>query len=364
MKPMPDDDRVYVIAEAGVNHNGKPELALKLVDTAAEAGADAVKFQTFRADSVATEDAPKAAYQSTTTDTGEFQLALLRRLELSHDVYFDLMARCRKKGIDFLSTPFDTESLRFLAEDLGLETIKLGSGEVTNGPLLLSAARTGRRLILSTGMSSLDEVEAALGVLAFGYIGTEEVPSHEAFREAFALKAGRRALLERVTLLHCTTEYPAPAAEANLRAMDTLAGAFGLPVGLSDHTGGWVVAVAAAARGAGVIEKHFTLDCSLPGPDHKASLEPDGLAEMIAAIRTVEVALGDGAKVPTPSESCNLDVVRRSLVALRPINQGDGFTEANLGAKRPGGGISPMDYWDWLGRPAPRAFAPSEKIEQ
>jgi len=357
------DGGAYVIAEAGVNHNGDADRALVLVEAAAAAGADAVKFQTFRADALASAAAPKAPYQEAAGAAGESQLAMLRRLELPRAAHRALQAACAERGITFLSTPFDTDSLDFLTDDLGLPLIKLGSGEVTNGPLLLAAARSGAALILSTGMSTLQEVEAALGVLAFGYTGGA-APSRAAFAEAFACAAGRRALADKVTLLHCTSAYPAPAADANLRAMDTLRDAFGLPVGLSDHSAGIAVAVAAVARGARVIEKHFTLDRTLPGPDHRASLEPGELGALIAALRTAGEALGDGVKAPAPSEAANAHVVRRSLVALRPVRAGEPFTEDNLGVKRPGGGVPAMEYWDWLGRPADRDYAADEVIGQ
>ena len=355
--------RVLVIAEAGVNHNGDPSLALRLVEAAAEAGADMVKFQTFRADALATAEAPKAVYQERSGQPGETQLAMLRRLELDLETHRRLMERSRECGIGFLSTPFDQGSLDLLAGDLGLKVLKLPSGELTNAPLLLASARTGADIILSTGMSDLGEVEAALGVLAFGYAApSEAAPGTVAFERAYASVEGRAALAGKITLLHCTTEYPCPLDEANLRAMDTLADAFGLPVGFSDHTDGVVAALAAAARGAVVVEKHFTLDRDLPGPDHRASVEPETLAAMVQGIRQVEAALGDGDKRPTPSELPNRRVARKSLVALKAIAAGEPFTLHNLGVKRPGDGLSPMAYWDWIGRPAPRAFVENEAI--
>lgn len=354
---------VLVIAEAGVNHNGDPDMAARLVEAAAEAGADMVKFQTFRADALATAEAPKAAYQNRTCDVGETQLDMLRRLELGLDAHRALVAQCRRLGIGFLSTPFDLGSVGLLAGDLGLDLLKLPSGEITNAPLLLASARAGARIILSTGMAGLGEVEAALGVLAFGYTRPADAASGvAAFEDAFQSDEGQAALAAKVTLLHCTTEYPCPFDEANLRAMDTLAAAFGLPVGFSDHTEGVAVALAAVARGAMVVEKHFTLDRGLPGPDHRASIEPADLAALVRGIRQVEAALGDGRKRPTVSELPNRRVARKSLVALRPIAAGEPFSTENLGVKRPGGGISPMAYWDWLGRPASRAFAANEMI--
>ncbi|MEE9251465.1 MAG: N-acetylneuraminate synthase [Alphaproteobacteria bacterium] len=354
--------RCYVIAEAGVNHNGSADMALRLVDAGAEAGADAVKFQTFDADLVVTPTASKAAYQKQATDAGECQYDMLRKLELSCAAQHDLLARCRQRRIDFLSTPFDPESLDFLVDELGLETIKIASGEITNAPLLMAAGHKARRIILSTGMSTLDEVEQALGILAFAFTGGES-PDAGAFAEALRSPEGQAALRDRVTLLHCTSAYPTPPTAVNLRAMDTLRGHFGLNTGLSDHSAGIAVAIAAVARGAAVIEKHFTLDRGLPGPDHAASLEPDMLTAMIDGIRIVEQALGDGRKAPAEAELCNIPLARRALVAARPIKAGEPFTTENLIAKRPARGISPMQFWDVLGRTALRDFATDEPID-
>ncbi len=356
--------RVFVIAEAGVNHNGKAELAFQLVDAAVEAGADAIKFQTFVAEKVAVPNAPKAGYQVETTGSADSQVEMLRRLELTPALHHELAARCRTKGIEFLSTPFDEESVDFLVEEVRVKRLKVASGEITNGPLLLHMARSGRPLIVSTGMSHLEEVETALGVLAFAMTAdVKETASRAAFAAARATAEGQSLLAERIVLLHCTSEYPAPYDQTNLRAMDTLKEKFGLPVGLSDHTVGTAVPLAAVARGAVVIEKHLTLDRSLSGPDHAASLEPSELAAMVAGIRAVEQALGSPDKVPAAAEQANLPVVRRSLVALTAIRNGDRFTETNIGARRPGTGLSPMGYWEMLGRPAGRSYAAGELIE-
>ena len=357
---------VFIIAEAGVNHNGDPRLALDLVDAAAGAGADAVKFQTFKAAAIVTGTAGKAAYQRRTTDEAESQQAMLARLELDEAAHRALMARCAERGITFLSTPFDLDSLHLLVDDLGLDTLKIPSGEITNAPLLLAAARAGRRVILSTGASTLGEVEAALGVLAFGYATPPEtVPAVPAFAAVYASKAGRAALTAHVELMHCTSEYPAPYAEVNLRAMDTLRRSFGLPVGLSDHTEGIAIAIAAAARGADSVEKHFTLDKSLPGPDHRMSLDPAELASMVAGIRQVELALGDGHKAPTESERRNLPVIRKALVAARPIAKGALIGPDDLAAKRISAmGLSPMRYWSVVGTEARRDYAADEGIER
>ena len=355
-------DPVYVIAEAGVNHTGELGLALALIDVAADTGADAVKFQTFRAAEMATTDAPKAEYQKSTTEGSETQFEMLRRLELGEDAHRLLLDHALARGLDFLSTPFDIASLRFLTGELGLKTLKIASGEITNGPLLLAAARSGSDIILSTGMSTLGEVEEALAVLAFGFTTETALPSRTAFAAAFASDEGRQAVHGKLALLHCTSEYPAPFEDVNLAAMATLAETFGVRVGLSDHTRGIAAAVAATALGAGIVEKHFTLDRALPGPDHSASLDPHQLADMIAAIRDIEKARGDGIKAPAPSECRNREIVRKSLVALCPIAAGESFSEENLGCKRPGDGVSPMDFWHWLGRPADRAYAPGEKV--
>lgn len=359
---MPTPEQVYIIAEAGVNHNGSIERALEMVDVAAQAGVDAVKFQTFTASRLVSAGAPKAEYQSANTGTAETQYEMLRKLELDEAAHKRLVERCREKGVQFLSTPFDQESVEFLAR-LDLPLLKLPSGEITNAPLLLEAARTGKPVILSTGMCTLGDIEGALGVLAFGYLKREVAPGKKAFQEAFLSDEGQRVLAERVTLLHCTTEYPAPFAEVNLRAMDTISSAFGLPVGFSDHTDGIAIPVAAVARGAVVVEKHFTLDRALPGPDHKASLEPDELVAMVRAIRQVEVALGSSLKMPAPSERKNMVVARKSIVAARSITAGELFSADNLSVKRPGGGYSPLNFWELLGRRAPRDFSPDEVVE-
>lgn len=350
---------VFIIAEAGVNHDGRLDRAIALVDAAASAGADAVKFQTFKADALASASAPRAAYQDRNTGDGETHLEMLRRLELSEDNHHLLQRHCRDKGIAFLSTPFDLGSLAFLVEGLGLDTIKLGSGELTNGPLLRAAARTGGKIILSTGMATLDEVRQALAMLAFAY-DREEPPTQDGLRHALA--GGTAMLADKVTLLHCTTEYPSPFVDVNLRAMATLTQAFGLSVGFSDHTDGIAMATAAVALGACMIEKHLTLDRTLPGPDHKASLEPPDFARMVAAVRQVEVALGDGTKQPAPSERANMVVARKSLVAARPIRCGELLTADNLAVMRPGNGASPMTYWDRLGQPADRDYAAGEVL--
>jgi len=354
---------IEIIAEAGVNHNGSVEMALQLVDAAASAGANAVKFQTFKAENIITHSAPKARYQQQTTGGDESQYAMLQKLALSPEAHYEVAAHCRQRGIEFLSTPFDLEALAFLQQPaLGLRRLKLSSGEITNGPLLLAAARCGKPLILSTGMATLGEIEHALSVLAYGYLAPPQAPSWRAFQHAWASTQGQQRLREQVTLLHCTTEYPAPLSQVHLRAMHTLHQTFGLAVGYSDHTLGITVPIAAAALGAQVIEKHFTLDRSLPGPDHRASLEPESLQAMVQAIREVETALGLPFKSPQAAEWDNRELARKSLVALRPIAQGEAFTPDNLGCKRPGHGISPMEYWRLLNTPAPCALQADELL--
>ncbi len=358
--PLP----ISIIAEAGVNHNGQIEMAMQLIDAAADAGADTIKFQTFRTEELVSRHAAKAVYQQALTDPEESQFEMIKKLELDQPTHLLLKKQCRQRGINFLSTPFDLTSLDFLVDVMKLSTIKIPSGEITNTPLLVRVGATNRRIILSTGMSSLGETEAALGALAFGMLRGHETPSLTEFSRAFSSQAGQAALAEKVILLHCTTEYPTPFNDVNLRAMETLKQAFGLPVGLSDHTQGLIIPIAAAALGARVIEKHFTLDRTLPGPDHKASLEPDELSQMVQAIRNVELALGHGRKISAESENKNKTVARKSLIALTDIKQGEIFTKENLGVKRPGTGISPMNYWHWLGRPAQKEYQPDECITQ
>ena len=288
---------------------------------------------------------------------------MLAKLELSHAAHRNIIKYCDQIGIEFLSTAFDQESLNFLADDLGLKRLKIPSGEITNAPLVLEHARTGCDLIVSTGMATLSEVESALSVIAFGYTQPNDYkPNMNAFNEAYNSLEGRMALEAKVTLLHCTTEYPAPAAELNLSAMKTLSDAFKLPTGYSDHSCGIHIPLAAVALGAPVIEKHFTLDREMEGPDHKASLTPSELEEMISAIREIELAIGDGIKRPTMSELKNKDIARKSLVATRTIQKGEPFTEENLTAKRPGSGISPYKYWELLGTPANKTLKEDEQL--
>ena len=327
----------FIIAEAGVNHNGSFELAKQLIDKAVWAGVDCIKFQTFNSKNLVSASAQKAEYQKKTTDNNESQLDMLRKLELSHEQFRELKDYCLEKGIQFLSTPFDLESIDFLAE-LGVKTWKIPSGEITNYPFLRAIGKRKESVIMSTGMCTLEEVHEAVKVL--NEFGSTDI-----------------------TLLHCTTEYPAPYDSVNLKAMITLQREFGCKVGYSDHTNGVEIPVAAVAMGAVVIEKHFTLDKNMEGPDHKASLEPDELKQMVQSIRNVEMALGDGIKLPSETEKKNIEIARKSIVSKCEIKKGESFSEENITAKRPGNGISPMKWEDVLGKIANRDFSADELIE-
>jgi N,N'-diacetyllegionaminate synthase len=332
-------NRALIIAEAGVNHNGDLKLAKQLIDVAAAAGVDIVKFQTFNANRLVTRTAKKADYQAQATNSTETQHDMLRRLELTEAMHLELISHCALRNIGFLSTGFDIESVDLLLS-LGQECFKIPSGEITNLPYLRHIGQLGKNVILSTGMATLGDIESAIELLE--QAGTP-----------------RRNL----TVLHCTTEYPTPMAEVNLRAMQSMKTAFGVAVGYSDHTQGIEVAIAAVAMGATVIEKHFTLDRNLPGPDHQASLEPAELAAMVTAIRNIEVALGNGIKRLTPSEARNKPVARKSLVASRHIRAGEMFAAENISTKRPGTGISPMRWDEMMGKKAHRDFAEDELID-
>lgn len=327
--------KCMIIAEAGVNHNGSVETAKRLIEVAKAASADYVKFQTGHR--VISKFAPKAEYQKKTTPADESQLDMVKKLMLSDTAFCNLKEHCERTGIPFLSTPFDLDAIAFL-QTLDMPFWKIPSGEITNYPYLVKIAQTSQPVVMSTGMSELFEIEAALNVLQKNGDGN-------------------------ITLLHCNTEYPTPYVDVNLRAMETLRSEFGLPVGYSDHTPGIEVAIAAAALGACIVEKHFTLDRNMEGPDHKASLEPEELRAMVQAIRHTEAALGDGNKTCSPSEAKNKDIARKSIVAARDIHTGEAFTEENITAKRPGNGISPMRWGEVLGKTAKRNFGEDELIE-
>ncbi len=330
--------RVFVIAEAGVNHNGSIELAKQLIDVASEAGADAVKFQTFKAENLVSKHATKAAYQRETTDSEESQFDMIKRLELDVDRHKELMDYCNQKKIMFLSTPFDHDSIELL-EKMGLEVFKIPSGEITNLPYLRHIGRLDKKVILSTGMADIGEIEDALDVL---------------------IEAGTKK--KNITVLHANTMYPTPMEDVNLKAMQTIACTFGVEIGYSDHTLGIEVPIAAVAMGAQVIEKHFTLDKTMEGPDHRASLEPDELKAMVKAIRNIEKALGSGIKKTSLSEKPNMEVARKSIVAAREIKKGEVLSEDNLAVKRPGNGLSPMRWDEIVGTNASRDYRQDELI--
>ena len=331
--------KVFIIAEAGVNHNGSVEIAKKMIDAAVKAGVDAIKFQTFIPQAIVSRRAPKSEYQRKTTHKEESQLAMLKKLALDADAHRKLLAYCKKRGIQFLSTPFDLQSIDLL-NNFGLEIFKIPSGEITNLPYLKKIGSLKKKIIMSTGMADMKEISKAMKIIV----------------EAGTAK-------KNITLLHCNTEYPTPMNDVNLRAMITMKNAFDVKVGYSDHTLGIEVPVAAVALGAKVIEKHFTLSRKMAGPDHKASLEPKELKAMVTAIRNVEIALGNGIKQPSPSELENRNIVRKSIVALRNIKKGDHFTEKNITTKRPATGISPFKWDSVIGRTAKRDFVEDELIE-
>ena len=330
-------NKIFVIAEAGVNHNGDINIAKQLIDVASQARADAVKFQTFKAENLVCKTAKKAEYQLEMTDKSETQFEMLKKLELTEQMHKELMEYCDKKKIMFLSTPFDIESIRLLSK-LGMQFFKIPSGEITNLPYLREIARQQKRVILSTGMSSMNEVKAAVEVI-------------------------KRNGTDNITLLHCNTQYPTPVSDVNLLAMVKMQEELGLPVGYSDHTQGIEIPIAAAALGAAVIEKHFTLDRKMEGPDHKASLEPYELRQMVEGIRKIELALGNGKKQISESEKINRDIARKSIVAAVNIKMGETYTEVNLTAKRPGNGISPMRWDEIIGMKANKNYEKDEIIE-
>ncbi len=328
---------VRIIAEAGVNHNGSVKIAKELIDAAKDAAVDIVKFQTFKAEKVISKYAEKAEYQKQNTGNEETQLDMVKRLELSFDEFNIIKNYCDEVGIRFMSTPFDHDSIVFLYK-LGMEIWKIPSGEITNLPYLIRIAQLKKPAILSTGMSTMDDINNAIAVLKENGVG-------------------------ELTVLHCTTEYPTPFTDVNLKAMISIKEKFNVNIGYSDHTRGIEVPIAAVALGATVIEKHFTLDNTMEGPDHKASLEPDELKQMVDSIRHIESALGNGVKEPAKSERKNMIIARKSIIAAKSIKMGELFTEKNLTVKRPGNGISPMRWFDIIGKPAPRDFEEDELIE-
>ena len=355
-------DMVLIIAEAGVNHDGNPATARELADAARDAGADIVKFQTFRAENVIAAGTPKAAYQQQTTGSSEDQLAMVRRLELPFEEHRKLRDYCATIGIEYLSTPFDAESADFLLDELKLERIKIPSGEITNAPLLFHVAKRKVEMIVSTGMATLGEIEEALSVIACAFLGLE--PGRENFTKALWSDKAWKLLEKKVILLHCVTEYPAPEEEVHLPLIGLLRECFKLPVGYSDHTLGTAVSMAAVALGANTIEKHFTLDRTRSGPDHRASLEPAELKLLVDGIRQVEKAMEQGRKLPSAAERNNRPIARKILVAARDIRPGEVFTSENITTKRAGEGLPPIHYWDILGKKAPKAYLKDERILQ
>ena len=353
--------RTLIIAEAGVNHDGSLETALELVDVAVTSGADVVKFQSFNVDDVVTADAPQAGYQRERAPASS-QQEMLRSLALDRAAHERIVAHCQERGIEFLSTAFDPHSLAMLVH-LGIRRVKVPSGELTNGPLLLRYARTGLPLIVSTGMANLAEVETALSVIAYGREQPDGVPNGAELADAYSRALRTGALTDDVTLLHCTSSYPARPEDVHLAAMDSMARVFQLPVGYSDHTLGIAVSLAAVARGAAIVEKHITLDRSRPGPDHSASIEPDDLHRLVEGVRAIELAIGQPIKHPTESERDTAAVARRSVVAARAIAAGTVMTEDDLTSLRPGHGCSPMGLWALLGSPARRDYRQHEPID-
>jgi N-acetylneuraminate synthase len=356
---------VLIIAEAGVNHNGRVELAFDLVDAAVAANVDIVKFQTFQAKNLVLPFAEQAKYQKENTQKTQSQYELLKQLELTFEEHQRVAKYCQQQGIAYLSTAFDDESLTFLQQEIGLKTLKIPSGELTNSPFVLLHAQTGCDLIVSTGMATMEEIEQALAVIAFGLVNEQNVePSIAAFKQAYLSEEGQCKLKEKVTLLHCTTEYPAPFEQVNLNAMTVMSDNFLLPIGYSDHTQGISIPIAAAAKGATIIEKHFTLSRTMEGPDHKASIEPDELSAMVEGIRQVEQALGVEEKKPVASEIKNIAVARKSLVATCSIKKGQMFRENMLTAMRPGTGVSPHHYWQLLTQKSTKGYQAGDLIDE
>lgn len=361
--------QLLIIAEAGVNHNGSLAQALDMVDVAADAGADVVKFQTFSADKLARKDAGLAEYQRTSKDDSRTQWDLLKALELSHEEFLAIRRRCLDRGIAFLSTGFDIDELDFLVSELSIPMVKIASGDLTFSPMLLRAGEVGLPVILSTGMADLEEIAVALQFLAVGFginrgiLPPQARPDRDTRSHAWHNAEIRGVIEESVTVLHCTTQYPAPLEDLNLQAMTTIAKAFDLRVGYSDHSEGSLASTLAVALGASVIEKHFTLDKTLEGPDHAASLEPGELKAFVTELRNARTALGTAIKECQPSERANREVVRRSVVAARPIKHGQVIGESDLDCRRPSGGRSALEFWDIVGTASPRDYEAGEYLD-
>lgn len=356
--------KTYIIAEAGVNHNGSLEMAKELVMVAKEAGADAVKFQTFKAENLVTKQAQQAAYQVENLGEASSQFAMLKKLELSYDEFIELQSFCQSKQIEFLSTPFDFESVDFLLDEIAIATAKIPSGELTNAPFIHYIATKQKPIILSTGMATVEEIHEALAFIAYGLVKSNEPVTIERVNNFYTTQEAKEALKNYVTLLHCTTQYPAPVDSINLKAMIEMERIFQLPIGLSDHSEGIHIPLVAIGMGATVIEKHFTLDKTLEGPDHVASLNPNELKAMIKGIREVEQALGNGIKSPTSIELQNRIPARKSIVAKQTIQAGEKFSVGNLTVKRPGDGMQPSKYWSLIGELASKSYEEDELIDE
>lgn len=359
---MTSNPKCFIIAEAGVNHNGSLAIAKKLIDVAVNAGVDAVKFQTFKADLITVPTASKAEYQIENTGSNESQHEMLKALELSAADYAELLRYSKNVGIKFLSTPFDIESLKELVL-MGVDLLKISSGDITNAPLLLRAAQTGLPVIISSGASDINDIKNALAVLAFGYQYPNSIPqTHDQCLEALADYEALAKLKDKVTILHCTTNYPAEFTDINMNAMHTIGKEFDMRVGYSDHSVGILVPVVAAALGATIIEKHFTLDKSMPGPDHKASLDPEELNSMVSSIRDTETILGNAVKKPSSAELRNKNIVRRGIYAGSDIASGQPLNLENIIALRPENSVSPLEIWDYLDKPAKKNYKRYETI--
>ncbi|MGE7999186.1 N-acetylneuraminate synthase [Lysinibacillus sp. NPDC093190] len=357
-------NKTYIIAEAGVNHNGSLDMAKKLVKVAKEAGADAVKFQTFKAENLVTKKAKQADYQVQNLGEATSQLAMLKKLELTHEEFVNLQSFCQTVQIEFLSTPFDFESADFLLDEIDITTAKIPSGELTNAPFIHCIATKRKPIILSTGMATIDEIHEALAFIAYGFARPLEPVVLEQVHSFYRTEEAKEVLKKYVTLLHCTTQYPAPIESINLKAMIEMKKVFQLPIGLSDHSEGIHIPIAAVSMGATVVEKHFTLDKTLEGPDHVASLNPNELKAMIKSIREVEQALGDGIKSPTTIELQNRIPARKSLIAKKSIQAGEEFSTSNLTTKRPGDGIKPSKYWSYIGQIASKSYDEDDLIDE
>ncbi|MCZ8531821.1 N-acetylneuraminate synthase [Psychrobacillus psychrodurans] len=357
-------NKTYIIAEAGVNHNGSFSMAKQLIDVAKEAGADAVKFQTFRAENLVTKEAQQAKYQVENLGEATSQYEMLKKLELSFEQFKSLKYYCDEIGIEFLSTPFDYDSVDFLVDDLQMQTVKIPSGELTNSPFIHYIATKQKKMIISTGMATIDEIHEALAFVAYGLASPAKDVEVDRMYTFYQTYEAKEVLQKYVTVLHCTTEYPAPFETINLKAMNQLEKELKLSIGFSDHSQGISASIAATGIGATVIEKHFTLDKGLPGPDHVASLEPSELIMMVENIRQIELALGTGVKEPTAIELKNRIAARKSIVASRDIKQGEVLEVSNMNVKRPGSGISPSKYWSIIGKKATKNYHKDELIDE